>query len=163
MEDKIELQKFIINRLDTYIESSQSKSNLYIGLNTLILGGITTLIPSNHEYTCFQIILLGITASVSLISIFFTLLAISPYLKTKVKDNFSILFFKDIAKLKKEEYYKLITETSAKKQLKDFAEQTIEISKGLALKYKYLTIAGWLVGFQFLTFFIWTITFLIQK
>ena len=47
MKEKIEHVKFIIDRFDIYMESTQTKSNLYLALNTAILGGIITLAASS--------------------------------------------------------------------------------------------------------------------
>jgi len=75
MNEKLEHMKFIINRYDAYIESSQTKSNLYLALNTAILGGTITLLTAlkHEDLTFFVIVLLGLAALLALLSSTITL------------------------------------------------------------------------------------------
>lgn len=99
MNEKIEIQKFIMNRLDTYIDSSQNKSNLYLTLNTIISGGVIALISIKTD-SCLLNGLLGLIALFSIVSILITLKAINPYLKSSVGEK-SIFFLKIFLKMKK--------------------------------------------------------------
>ena len=164
MNNKIENQKYIINRLDNYIESSQTKSNLYLTLNTIILAGIITLIST--KINCFSMvlnILLGIISIISLISIIQTLKVINPYLKKSSNGNKSILFFNDIESINNNEYYKNVCEKSKESLLEDLTEQSHILAKGLNSKYKILSTIGWLIGTEFFLLFIWILLFLITK
>lgn len=86
MKEKLEQTKFIIGRFDSYIESTQTKSNLYLALNTAILAGIITIATSTkpEDATLFSIIVMGVIALLAIISITITLIAITPYLKSKI-------------------------------------------------------------------------------
>lgn len=160
MDKKIETQKYIVNRLDNYIESSQNKSNLYLALNTIVLGGIITLISSRTEsFTCILNLILGIIALLAFTSIIITLKVISPYLKSN-QEKKSIFFFHDISSVKQGDYYKTISEQSEEDLLRDLSEQTHTIAKGLNIKYSNLILIGWIIGVEFLLLFIWIITYL---
>ncbi len=161
MKEKIETQKFIINRLDTYVESSQNKSNLYLTLNTIIDGGIVALI-SVKTSSCTLNIVLALIALLSVISTIITLRAINPYSKGSLGKK-SIFFFEDISKNNQDEYYKMIAEQKDKELLKDITGQTYSISKGLSFKYKLLKTVGWIVGFEFVLLFVWIIIYLLKS
>lgn len=164
MNNKIENQKYIINRLDNYIESSQTKSNLYLTLNTIILAGIITLISAKiNSFNIVLNILLGIISIISLISIIQTLKVINPYLKKSSNGNKSILFFNDIESINNNEYYKNVCEKSKESLLEDLTEQSHILAKGLNRKYKILSTIGWLIGTEFFLLFIWILLFLITK
>ncbi len=160
MNEKIETLKFIMNRLDTHIDSSQNKSNHYLTLNTIIIGGVIALI-SVKTNSCILNILLVITALLSIVSILITLKVINPYLKSSTGKK-SIFFFKDISKNEKQEYHSSVVEQNEKELLQDITEQTYYISKGLSTKYKLLGIVGWIVAFEFLLLFIWIIIYLLK-
>ncbi len=161
MNEKIETQKFIMNRLDTYIDSSQNKSNLYLTLNTIISGGVIALI-SVKTGSCILNILLVVIALLSIVSILITLKAINPYLQSNKNGKKSIFFFKDISQNKKDEYLDIVYQQKEGELLKDITEQTYYISKGLNTKYKLLGIVGWIVAFEFILLFAWIIIYLLK-
>ena len=164
MINKIETQKYIINRLDNYIESSQNKSNLYLALNTIILGGVITLISTKVDsLSCILNLLLGAISILSLISIIQTLRAINPYLKKSLNKTKSIFFFKDIAECSIKDYQESVLEKSKKGLIQDLAGQSHILAKGLTNKYNILMISGWLIGLEFFLLFCWIIIFLTQK
>ena len=76
MKEKIETQKFILNRLDGFIESSQNKSNLYIALNVAILGGVITLLSTLKikELECVLVHILIFVSIMAIVSLLMTLL-----------------------------------------------------------------------------------------
>lgn len=160
MNEKIEIQKFIMNRLDTYIDSSQNKSNLYLTLNTIISGGVIALISVKTD-SCLLNGLLGLIALFSIVSILITLKAINPYLKSSVGKK-SIFFFEDISKNEKEEYHNSVVAQNEKELLQDITNQTYDVSKGLSTKYKLLGIVGWIVAFEFLLLLAWIIIYLLK-
>jgi hypothetical protein len=156
MKDKIEQIKFIIGRYDTYIESTQTKSNLYLALNTAILGGIITLLAALkiEDIGTAIIIILGFIALLCLISITFTLLAITPYLKSVSKKSNSVVFFQDVSEMVYDEYYEKIEKISDSKMYKDLTCQSYSLAKGLKAKYNKLMYAGRIIILEFLCLFI---------
>ena len=125
MDEKIEHLKFIIGRYDTYIESTQTKSNLYLALNTAILTGIITLLtalrPEDRDINV--ILVLGITALLALVSITITLLAITPYLKSVSNKSNSLIFFQEVSNMTYDDYHDKVEKISEAKFLKDLSGQ----------------------------------------
>lgn len=167
MSRKIEELKFIFNRLDVYLESSQNKSNLYLALNTIVLGGVITIIAALKELECnlpLNILLLLI-ALASIISILITLSAINPYTKSS-KGTKSIFFFKDIATYDSFEEYSILLDNhidSEEKLIEDITSQIYSISMGLNMKYKKLKTVGLIVAGEFILLAGWVMIFLITK
>ena len=165
--NKIENRKFILTRLDSYIEGSQSKSNLYLALNTIILGGVITILSALNELECTLLlnILLLIIALASILSILITLSAINPYTKSS-KSSQSIFFFKDIATHNSFEDYNAslnIHLNSENKLEEDIDSQIYSVSKALNMKYNKLKSVGFILSAEFLLFAIWIIFFLTTK
>lgn len=160
MKEKLEKTKFIIGRFDTYIESTQTKSNLYLALNTAILAGIITIAASTklENITLFSIIVLGIIALLAVVSITITLIAITPYLKSALKKSASVVFFQDVANSSFEEYADKINDISDKKFLLDLTCQAYSLAGGLKVKYQKLFYAGRIIIAEFVFLFIYLIT-----
>lgn len=165
MKEKLEQTQFIISRFDTYIESTQTKSNLYLALNTAILGGIITLAAATkpENITCLAIILLGTTALLAVISITITLIAITPYLKSASDKGDSIIFFQDVANYTYEEYDKKIDALSDKKFLSDLTCQAYSLAGGLKAKYQKLFYAGRFIIVEFIFLLIYAITLITKS
>ena len=159
MKKKLEKVKFIIGRFDAFIESSQTKSNLYLALNTAILGGIITLANSTkpEKITHFSIIILGFTALLAVISITITLFAITPYLKTTSKRKNSLIFFQDVTKYTYKEYSEKINSISDEKFLIDLTCQAYSLAEGLKSKYQKLFYAGRFIIVEFILLLIYAI------
>jgi hypothetical protein len=160
MKEKLEHTKFIIGRFDTYIESTQTKSNLYLALNTAILGGIITSAASTkpEDVTLFSLIILGIIALLAVVSITITLIAITPYLQSASDKNSSIVFFQDVTNFTFEEYVDKINDISDKKFLLDLTCQAYSLAGGLKAKYQKLFYAGRIIIVEFVLLLIYAIT-----
>lgn len=165
MKEKLEQIKFIIHRYDAYIESTQSKSNLYLLLNTAILGGIITLLTSSgvNGVSASVTIILGVTGVLSLASIIFTLLAITPYLKSASDKNKSVIFFQEVAASSYNDYNKRFKNISEKKLLKDLTCQAYSIASALKGKYQKLMYAGRIIIVEFIFLFVCIILFITQS
>lgn len=164
MSEKLEEIKFIIGRFDAFIESTQTKSNLYLALNTAILGGIITIAASTkqEEVTFFSIIILSIIALLAVVSISITLIAITPYLKSASDEIASIYFFKDVANFTFEEYVDKIKSTSEEKTLLDLSCQAYSLAGGLKMKYQKLFFAGRIIIAEFVFLIIYLMTLIIK-
>lgn len=160
MKEKFEQIKFIISRFDTYIESTQTKSNLYLALNTAILGGIITIAASTkqQDVTTFSLIVLGIIALLAVISMTITLIAITPYLQSASNKSNSVIFFQDVANFTFEEYSDKINNISDKKILQDLTCQAYSLAGGLKAKYQKLFYAGRIIIVEFVLLLIYAIT-----
>lgn len=159
--NKIEFLHFTINRHDYYIESAQSKSNLYLGLNTAIIAGLISLISmvtvqDLHWSLIIIMILLGLCSTISAI---ISLCAVKPDLSNSGKKN--LLFFKDINSLTKKNYKKKINKLNNKKSISNFCNQSKSLSSILTRKYKVLSFVSWLVMLQFILLLLWLILFII--
>ena len=160
MNEKIENLKFILTRLDTYIDSAQNKSNLYLALNTVVLGGIIAILKDLECSKIINVLLISI-AIVSILSILITLISINPYMKNAMS---SVFFFDDIAScISLSEYKILLNKKADEKLLDDMCAQVYSVAKGLTSKYKKLRIAGFLVAFEFILLAIWIFILLITK
>lgn len=160
MKEKIEHVKFIIDRFDVYMESTQTKSNLYLALNTAILGGIITLAASSkpEDVNFFSVFVLGSIAFLAVASITVTLIAITPYLKSASDKSESVVFFQDVRNSTFDQYENRIKGMSEKKFLKDLTCQAYSLAGGLQSKYKRLFYAGRLIIIEFILLLIYAIT-----
>jgi hypothetical protein len=161
--NKSENLKFILLRYDHYIESVQSKSNLYIALNSLIVTGsiaiLTTTDLQKFNSTLLSMIIIIILASI--VSIIITLIALTPYLKTS--QTKSVIFFNDVSSEKENDYCEKMHLINDEKFNIDITKQIHCIAKGLTIKYKKMKWAGLLLIFQFITIIIWIIIFIIKN
>ena len=141
MNEKIENLKFILTRLDTYIDSAQNKSNLYLALNTVVLGGIIAILKDLECSKIMNVLLISI-AIVSILSILITLISINPYMKNAMSSKKkSVFFFDDIAScISLSEYKILLNKKADEKLLDDMCAQVYSVAKGLTSKYKKLRI-----------------------
>lgn len=165
MKEKLEQVKFIIGRFDTYIESTQTKSNLYLALNTAILAGIITIAASTkpEDITHFSLIIMGIIALLAVLSITVTLIAITPYLKSASDKSASdksasVIFFQDVTNYTFKEYAEKINTISDKKILLDLTCQAYSLAGGLKAKYQKLYYAGRIIIAEFILLFIYLVT-----
>jgi hypothetical protein len=161
--NKSENLKFILERYDHYIESVQSKSNLYIALNSLIVTGSIAILTTvdSQKLNSTLLVLLIIIVLASIFSIIITLIALIPYLKTS--QDKSVLFFKDVSNEKANDYCKRMNEMTSDNFDNDITNQIHCIAKGLTIKYEKMKWAGLLLIFQFVTIIIWTIIFIIKN
>ena len=162
MKEKIELLKYTIDRYDTYIESTQTKSNLYLALNTAIVGGIITLLTTsgNTGISKAAIILLGLVALLSLMSIVLTLWAINPYLKNISGKSDSVLFFQEVAGMAYSDFHLKFLEVSKKNLFTDMTCQAYSLATALKKKYRKLMYAGRMLIAEFILLFTCIILFI---
>jgi hypothetical protein len=164
-EDKINLieeTKFIINRYDFFYETINSKSNFYMAINTLIIGGIMTGYPILNKQYQFKGIMEYIPIIILLLNLaalIFTVLAIKPFLSKK---GCSLLFFNNVANRHQEEYLNLFQHVTKKKMLKDSATQVHELACGLRNKFQKINWATFLTSLQLILIMLFTIILIIK-
>ncbi len=138
-KEKIEKLKFIVGRYDHYYDSVNNKGNVYLTLNTFLLGGMITGFYSyinSNTVTCSLMILMALTILSNLVSLSTALWAIKPYLnKPSDNENGSLMFFGDVAFYHYNLYQKLFEEVDEEKSYNDFVKQTHLLAIGLKNKF----------------------------
>lgn len=137
----------IIGRFDHLTESTNTKAALIIAFNTFVFGGIvlkgSEILPDYYRCSCLAvigIILLTAAAIASILSLWWTCFAIKPIMYLPKDSNYprSLLFFKDVAELDKDEYYKKVNEMSNNSLNEDLACQIHILSKRISDKFCWL-------------------------
>lgn len=155
--------KFILGRFDHYIDNVHTKSNLYIVLNTFIIGGFITMLTTINltklNTPLIYMILLIILLSV--ISLIIILSALKPHLsKTASK---SIIFFNDVSGQSYNEFHLNVTQMDGSDFIKDLTTQIHCISKVLSFKYHKLKLVSYFFFLQFLIIMVWTFIFIFKN
>lgn len=160
---KLEHLKYILSRMDGYIESTQSKSNLYLIINTIVISGILSFADQitglNISYKLSLLIILVI----SVFNVILTLSAINPFLKSTNDTKKSRLFFADISSLNHKKYSKKIKKLNDEKLIKDISCQIHSLATGLTKKYNKLTIIGYTTAIQFILIVVWLFIFTLNQ
>lgn len=153
-KDKIEFIKFSIERFDHYYDSINNKGNLYLTLNTFLLGGIITgyySIRDNKELNCFPQLWIWIVLILNLLGLLLTLFAIKPYLGNKSSGkNSSLIYFGSVSLLSMQTLHNLYSSLNEDKLYKDMIKQTHALSSGLRKKFNLLKVATYLLALEFL-------------
>lgn len=154
--------KFILERYDHYIESVQSKSNLYITLNTFVLTGVVTLFAGfKNQLDGFMTIWLLIIIGISIVSLIYTLLALIPQTKKNGLD--SVIFFGNVSeKNQQDEYYESIKDMDEETFKKDLAQQVQQVAKIVCKKHIHLRNTNQFLIVQIGLVTIWIIIFFIK-
>jgi hypothetical protein len=153
--DKYEHAKFIIERFDHYYDGVNNKGTFYIGLNTFIFGGICVGYLSLHDKVTTDFFLWLIFAALVIcnaLSIFFTLIALMPFLKDNHNNQElpSMVYFGGIARHEVPYFKEKFNNADDTSMLDDLVQQAHCLAKGLDGKYKKLKRAGRFVVVQFL-------------
>lgn len=165
MREKIEKVKFTINRLDHYIESTNSKANLVLACNAVIFGGVLTgfAFGNKVDLSCFQEKSLLITIVSGLISCTYVILAVLPYTKSKgTETNKSLFFFKDIISYKQKDYINFLNDQSEFAEFNDLATQVHNISKGLNQKFNRMRVGVYFLLVEILAVTLYILTIILK-
>lgn len=153
-KEKIEQLKFIVGRYDHYYDSVNNKGNVYLTLNTFLLGGMVAGFYSfinNNTVTCCLMILMALTIILNLVSITTALWAVKPYLnKPKDNENGSLMFFGDVAYYPYNLYQNLFAALDEEKNYADFVKQTHLLAIGLKNKFSLMKTSTYFLGGQIL-------------
>jgi hypothetical protein len=147
--------KFTIERFDHSYDSVNNKGAFYIGLNTFILSGVSAGFLSLYSKLYSDILLSFLFISIlicNISSIYFTIKAIMPFLKSKTDQNAnpSLFYFGDVAKHTLSNYKERITKATIDNITDDLIDQAHCLATGLKAKYSNLKNAGRFVLFQFI-------------
>ncbi len=144
--------KFIISRYDHYYESINSKSNLYLAINTFIIGGLISgyyTLDKQLHFGCSLKFLFYAILLVNIGAIFFTLSALRPFLnKRKNNSDNSLYYFGDVANYNISNYKKAFKDTSEQDLLNDLTGQIHHLATGLNKKFKRINLTSILIGIQ---------------
>lgn len=155
--------KFIIGRYDHYYESINSKSNLYLALNTFVIGGVITgyfSLRANEDLCHILNLLFFVELVICLGSTLFTLSAVKPFLwKGKIRNASSIYFFDDVANLNPDDYKSRCLNQGPDEFIDDLIEQAHQLAIGLKQKFFRIKIASRLIAIQALIIVIYTVIY----
>ena len=151
---KCDYLKFIIERFDHYYDAANSKGSFYIGLNTFILGGICVGYLSLFGKVNMTVAGWFLASSLMLfcfLSIYFTVIALIPFLKDNGDPNASpsLLYFGGIARHQPQHFKEKIENLDENAIIADLTKQAHCLSLGLKRKYRNLKYAGWCIIAQF--------------
>ncbi|MDP1814029.1 MAG: DUF5706 domain-containing protein [Leadbetterella sp.] len=150
MSEKMDTLKHTIDRYDHYYDSINNKGNLYLTLNTFLLGGMITGYYSikdsiTNQYIITVFIWLGLIFC--LLSLGFTLLAIIPYLnKQSDSINGSIINFGNVSNISFESFKQMYVNVTDEKRYEDYLHQVYLLACGLQKKFSRLKTATYLLG-----------------
>lgn len=149
--------KLVLNRIDTYINSINTKGTFVVAFTTFLCGSLIAKFTelkklidlSNHSGLIY--FLLIVLFSISIITVFFVGLAIFPFLKSgnsTTSKYHSHIFFNSIAEFKSEnEYLESCKSYDEKDASLDLQRQIYTLSKGLKSKFQK-------IGFAMVLFFV---------
>ena len=161
----LEESKYIINRYDHYYESINSKGNLYLALNTFIIGGCITCFYSLdkiYHFSCAFKYLFYALIIVNFAATIFTIVAIKPFLSKRKRTNKSLYYFGDVANRTQARYIEEFICTEEPELAKDAISQAYQLASGLNIKFKRINVASVLIGVQIFLIMIFSILITIK-
>ncbi|MBC7524773.1 MAG: hypothetical protein H7239_10075 [Flavobacterium sp.] len=145
--EKTDMLKHSIDRYDHYYDSVNNKCSLYLTLTTFLFGGIITgYYTIKDDFFCSNsiIVLIWISLTACLVSIFFVIRGIIPYVsKHKAGEKISVLNYSCVASISNKEFETAYEEMSKSKQMNDYLNQVHLLAKGLHKKFSYLRTASY--------------------
>jgi len=155
--------KFIVSRYDHYYEGINSKGNLYLALNTFIIGGaITGFFSLRTEVDLCRVlyVLFFTELAICLVSILFTLSAVKPFFgKKKVRNTSSVYYFDAVANQNLDDYKTRCLTQSSEEFTDDLIGQAHQLAKGLKQKFFRIRIASRLIALQAVVIVIFTVIY----
>ncbi|SFE52259.1 Pycsar system effector family protein [Spirosoma endophyticum] len=149
-EELIEQARFIIGRYDHYYESVNTKGNLYLAINAILIGGIASsysFLEQKLKFTSAHNLVIAGVVILCAFSLGFTILAINPFTRSSSHPgNVSLIFFGQVASLEYRYFARKFRKRSASLHLQDMLRQMHILSIGLSRKFKRLNYAGWLLS-----------------
>lgn len=150
LSEKIETLRYTIRRYDHFYDSINNKGNLFLALNTFLLGGIVTGYYSIKDTVSDKSFILFFTWTgiiFCLLSIAYTLWAIFPYLnKGKGRKKGSVLYFGNISKVELETFRMMYERATPEKVYNDHLQQVYLLSRGIQRKFIRLQYATYFLA-----------------
>ena len=152
--------RFLIERFDSSYDAINNKGSFYIGLNTFILGGICAgyiTLEKRIDPTCIFWIQFSLLFAWCILSIFFTIKAISPFLRDNENKEHTpaLIFFWGIARFNQNTFIDKFEKQTQESILTDMRIQVHCLASGLKRKYANLRRASLclILEFSFLVLF----------
>lgn len=148
--EKINTLKHTMDRYDHYYDSVNNKANVFLTLNTFLLGGIITGYYSIKDklecgFDLYFFVLTGLILCI--LSIGFSLWATMPYLSKQADSiNGSVIFFGNVANVSYQSFKQMYCDMTDEKRFDDYLQQVYLLSIGLQNKFFRLKIATYLLG-----------------
>jgi hypothetical protein len=152
--------KLVLQRIDTYINSINTKGSFIVAFTTFICGSLIAkyselniIISKSPHADCVNILIVALFG-VSMLTVFVVGLAVFPYLKSgnsTTSKYHSHIFFNSIAEFESEkEFLKSCESYSETDAEEDIKRQVYILSKGLRSKFKKIGYAMILFFFNLL-------------
>ena len=157
---KTEHLKFIIQRYDGYYDSINNKGNLYLAICTFTLGSIIlgyNTLDEKFHFGVAELLLFILSLAFNAASLFFTILAIRPYLSSVSEAKKSLVYFCDVACTPEKEHSVAWTNINDEDFNVDLCSQTHLLAKGLTDKFKKLRIATSFIALQMMAIIVFGI------
>jgi hypothetical protein len=138
----IEHRHFMINRFDHYYDSINNKANLFLAINTFLIGGLFTalaLLPGYLNSATGASFCIIFMLALNIASVLFTLLSLLPYAKTCGE---SLVYFGDISRMDIKTFLEKFSPQQSEQLSTDLDQQIYFLARGLNKKFRNLFIAG---------------------
>lgn len=150
MNEKIETLKHTMDRYDHYYDSVNNKANVFLTLNTFLLGGIVTGYYSikDHFLCGFDILFfIWVSLILCMLSIAYLLWATLPYLSKQADSvNGSVIYFGNVSNVSFQSFKQMYSDMTYEKRYEDYLQQVHLLALGLQNKFYRLKIATYLLG-----------------
>lgn len=148
--DKIDTLKHTMDRYDHYYDSINNKGNLFLTLNTFLLGGMITgyySIKAEIANQCGVKFFVWIGLICCLLSLGYTLWAIIPYLNKQAdRVNGSVINFSNVSNISFNDFKQMYSHITDKKRYEDYVHQVYLLACGLQKKFGRLKTATYLLA-----------------
>ncbi|TDE16350.1 Pycsar system effector family protein [Dyadobacter psychrotolerans] len=150
IKEKIEMLRHVMDRYDHYYDSVNNKGNLYLTLNTFLLGGIITgyyAIKSDVQEQFDVLYFIWTALILCLGSIAYTLLAIIPFISRESDPvNGSLINFNNVANISQSSFKTQLDSLTEIRCYEDYVSQVKALAIGLNRKFSRLRIATYLLA-----------------
>lgn len=153
MENNKDSLKFIIQRYDTYISSSNTKGSFLLSINTLIItlcvSSLTKIWGEVQNEALVPVVLISVLLFSGIVAIVFIVLALYPFTSSgnnSIGKYHSKIFFGSVKEYKNpKDYWNSIRFCSDEEFEEDMSYQAYTLAVGLHRKFRFLKIASWLI------------------
>lgn len=153
-EKKIEMLRHTMDRYDHYYDSVNNKGNLFLTLNTFLLGGIITgyySVKSDISEQFDVLFFVWLALILCILSIAYTLWSIIPYLSHQADSvSGSTINFNNVANISTNSFQTLFNGLTEDRCIEDYTHQVHLLAIGLLKKFTRLRIATYLLAGCFL-------------